>query len=232
MVNLIRAGDEPDFSYEDVSKARVIAPSIAAALQNALLFSKMEHEKGILSSVAELSPRGIVVLDRELRPIYCNHKGKKFCLLLSGIQPEQADEVTAECLHIPSSLLRLCVSLKGQRERSVGFFCGLDTYPGNEKRFRIDCSLPWQYEQKAHLPYFLISIKEMDKICVDGEEMLKGKYHLTKREMDVVEYVAEGLSNKEIAQKLYISHFTVDSHLKKIFEKTGVRNRTELAANL
>jgi DNA-binding NarL/FixJ family response regulator len=43
---------------------------------------------------------------------------------------------------------------------------------------------------------------------------------------------AEGLSNREIAQKLYLSHRTVGSHLYRIYPKLGINSRWELSAVL
>jgi len=55
---------------------------------------------------------------------------------------------------------------------------------------------------------------------------------LTKREQEVARYVAEGMSNKEMAEKMYVSLRTVKAHLGSIYDKTGVRNRLELGLNL
>ena len=55
------------------------------------------------------------------------------------------------------------------------------------------------------------------------------KYDLTDREIDITQYISMGLTNDEIAKRLSISKFTVQRHLQNIFEKTGARNRTELA---
>ncbi len=51
-------------------------------------------------------------------------------------------------------------------------------------------------------------------------------YRLTPREMEVLQEVAHGLSNKEIAHKLFISEKTVKNHLTNIFQKCGVSDRT------
>ena len=55
---------------------------------------------------------------------------------------------------------------------------------------------------------------------------------LTAREREVLQAVADGLTNREIADQLWISPHTVRTHLQHIFEKLDVRTRTEAAALL
>lgn len=52
---------------------------------------------------------------------------------------------------------------------------------------------------------------------------------LTEREREIVELVAQGLSNAQIAEKLYISNGTVRNHISTILEKTGLEHRTQIA---
>ena len=52
---------------------------------------------------------------------------------------------------------------------------------------------------------------------------------LTARELDVVRLVVEGGSNDEIGLKLGIAPRTVETHLRRVFERLGVASRTELA---
>ncbi|WP_376747366.1 response regulator [Brevibacillus reuszeri] len=51
----------------------------------------------------------------------------------------------------------------------------------------------------------------------------------TERELDVMEHIAKGLSNKEIAKKLFISEGTVANYITAIFNKTGLEHRTQIA---
>lgn len=51
--------------------------------------------------------------------------------------------------------------------------------------------------------------------------------HLSKREIDIIKLAAEGMTNKDIADKLHLSSRTVEGHLRTIFNKLGVGSRTE-----
>ena len=57
-------------------------------------------------------------------------------------------------------------------------------------------------------------------------------YHLTEREREVTRLVARGLATDAIAARLYLSPWTVQDHLKAIFEKVGVTTRGELVARV
>jgi DNA-binding CsgD family transcriptional regulator len=55
---------------------------------------------------------------------------------------------------------------------------------------------------------------------------------LTPQELQIAELAAEGLSNREIGERLYLSHRTVGSHLYRLFPKLGVTSRTQLRGAL
>jgi pimeloyl-ACP methyl ester carboxylesterase/DNA-binding CsgD family transcriptional regulator len=59
---------------------------------------------------------------------------------------------------------------------------------------------------------------------------LVGWPSLTDAELPVVRLVAQGLSNRAIAEQLFLSHYTVETHLKHVFAKLGVESRAEPAA--
>ncbi len=64
------------------------------------------------------------------------------------------------------------------------------------------------------------------EVCVKQSEP---NVELTKKELDVMEQVAQGLNNKEIAANLYLSEGTVRNYISTILEKLELRDRTQLA---
>jgi len=63
----------------------------------------------------------------------------------------------------------------------------------------------------------------------DGKPKLKEAVRMTKREREVIILLSEGMSNKEIGQKVRISTYTVKSHIHNIMEKLALHTRLEIA---
>ena len=63
----------------------------------------------------------------------------------------------------------------------------------------------------------------------EADEFDYRKYDISEKEYEVIQLVAEGFSNKEISQKLFLSEGTVRNYLSTILEKLNLRDRTQLA---
>ena len=50
---------------------------------------------------------------------------------------------------------------------------------------------------------------------------------ITPRELEILELIAEGLSNREIAERVHVSENTVKTHLSRVFDKLGAQRRTQ-----
>jgi len=61
-----------------------------------------------------------------------------------------------------------------------------------------------------------------------GDFSNSSQMSLSAREMEIIDLVADGLTNQEIAQRLTISKRTVDNHVSNMFTKTGSKNRVAL----
>ena len=70
----------------------------------------------------------------------------------------------------------------------------------------------------------------IEKVAGEGKVSLIESVRMTKREREVIELIAEGLSNKEIAQQLNNATYTVKSHVHNILEKLALHTRLQVAS--
>lgn len=71
-------------------------------------------------------------------------------------------------------------------------------------------------------------IQKINRSSKNAPSPNHGNEHLSERETDVLQWLAKGHSNKEIAEKLNISIYTVNTHRKNIMDKTGIRSMAGL----
>lgn len=75
-----------------------------------------------------------------------------------------------------------------------------------------------------------------DMTMANGTELLAAASRpalaLSPREQEVALLVAQGLRNREIAERLFISERTVENHIHRVLERNGLRSRAELAARV
>jgi LuxR family transcriptional regulator, maltose regulon positive regulatory protein len=69
--------------------------------------------------------------------------------------------------------------------------------------------------------------KSKQTVASDSSDV---KFYLTNREIQVLRLLWKGGSNKAIARDLFLTENTIETHLRRIYEKLGTRNRTQAAA--
>jgi DNA-binding NarL/FixJ family response regulator len=82
------------------------------------------------------------------------------------------------------------------------------------------------YKVYAGEEYFSLQLKDLLFNNVLSEDT--GMVSLTRREKEVIQLISEGLSNKEIGEKLILSTHTIDSHRKNLLSKFNAKNKAEL----
>lgn len=60
-----------------------------------------------------------------------------------------------------------------------------------------------------------------------ADDTARERLGITRRELEILELVARGLSNREIGETLFVSENTVKTHCSRVFDKLGARRRTE-----
>ena len=59
------------------------------------------------------------------------------------------------------------------------------------------------------------------------DERKRENLGITRRELEILERIAQGMSNREIAEKLYVSENTIKTHSSCVFDKLGAKRRTQ-----
>lgn len=72
-------------------------------------------------------------------------------------------------------------------------------------------------------------ISKIPELMKASQQFDYSKYDITEKELEIITLVAEGMSNKEIANSLFLSEGTVRNYLSGILEKLELRDRTQLA---
>ncbi len=121
----------------------------------------------------------------------------------------------------------LFLSAKGQsQDRVKGLNTGADVYmvkpfEPEELVAQVESSLKQAARIADHRPGRAPESGPKIQVPFDVE--------LTPTELRVVQYVARGMANREIAEELNVSQRTIESHVSNMLGKTGLHNRTELA---
>lgn len=92
------------------------------------------------------------------------------------------------------------------------------------------------YEGAQVLPYqltgSLFSQIVKQEFYVSGLSAINKSVRMTKREQQVIKLIADGLTNKEIAEELHVSIYTVKSHVHNILEKLALNTRIQIAKHI
>ena len=196
---------------------RMNSQLLAAALERDKRFQVLDpvsDARGIIAAVAKEKP-AVVVISAELD----EEKGKGF---------EIARELRA--LHADARVVMLLdASERNQvveafRAGARGVFCRSESLTSLARC--IQCVSDGQiWANSRELRYLLEALGEALPLRVVDT---RGAALLSRREVEVVRCVAEGLSNREIAQRLGLTEHTVKNYLFRIFDKLGVSKRVEV----
>jgi DNA-binding NarL/FixJ family response regulator len=153
---------------------------------------------------------------------------------LALVCSEQPDVLIAP-LELANSELEALELLGRARERRRGL--RLVVFASRDDGFHLSAAASVRAE--AYLPTTVTAAKVVEtvKACLSGERSpaLNGDVAspaLTQRELEIVSLAARGYTNAQIAQRLWVTRWTVKYHLANAYKKLGVTNRTQAARRL
>jgi DNA-binding CsgD family transcriptional regulator/GAF domain-containing protein len=219
LVGLMRAKDAEPFSQRDVQKAALCSSAIANALDRALETEEIfQHDRHVASAVSALTGVGLAILDERLRLVYCTREARDLLDRLAG--RDAAGELPPPVRRAAASLQRQVASSPVESREALEVSERFDVQGPP-----IDARLRCLNVARGAVRYVMTLKRAPDSICETGRLLELG---LTKREADIAQLVVGGLRNADIADRLCVSINTVQTHLRSIFVKLGVRNRASL----
>lgn len=217
-IGIHRSSEYDDFTQKDLDILKLARPHLSNVAK--VFCDNKPSENNFLSSIpflSNLKDLGICIWDFDLKLLESN-------LEENTIVPIKHKE------ELIRSLITLC---KGLRENIIR-----KSYsPEIESRMKSKISIG-DKSYFADVAHSNISNKDKGRfiaIVYDYAVILsyklsdiKDKYGLTDRESEIMQYLMDGLSNQEIASKLYISMPTVKKHLTSVYHKMGISGKSQM----
>jgi DNA-binding CsgD family transcriptional regulator len=201
---IYRAGDTGPFTEEDERNAAMLSKPLARLIRIALL----KQAAAVPASIDE--PPGVVVLDA---------RGE-----VEAMSPScrpWLDDISAN-ESVPATIRSLAIRAASENQGTLSI-----AVPRRSGGWLRVHAIPLRAESKETVS---IIIEPARPAVIP--DTVASVYGFTPRECDVITWMARGLSSKEIASHLGISTFTVNDHIKAVFQKTGVQSRQQLVAAL
>jgi DNA-binding CsgD family transcriptional regulator/PAS domain-containing protein len=228
-ISISRSSKQPYFNHTDVQKAEFLLPYLINTFEATMFFSKINGERKAFEQWLESRPEGIILLDTKLQPVFYNNKARQMSRPLSEIKSESLIKYQNADITLPQSIAEDCQRLADSRDSNQSLPNNRIINTKNGDRYYIRYTLINQLCQEILLPYFIIHMNDLTNKTDEPGVVLLKNYGLSEQEEKIAQYTGQGLTNKEIGKKLGISQFTVQSHLRNIFEKTGIKRRSQLA---
>ncbi len=209
-----------DFTEEDLALARILAPHVTAAIDRIHLADENRKNSYIIDFLSvDVFNRGLLILNKDYDLEMANTRAIDILTDVPGFMPILSmvpDAVTDACREFlvkygrDNTTNRIEFSIPGQEPELRGYVRIKDT--------------------GDHHLMFLAFINPEQQIAINSEQLKR--FRLTKRETEIARSVANGKTNPQIADALFVSVRTVQNHLRSIYGKVGVRNRTSLIKQL
>jgi len=224
LIGFHRPKNAPAFSDREVALAELMSPHIVAANQKVRVRDMVDEREQLIETLAlDTLYDSIILLDDTLTPTFMSKDASELLKGAAGYSAFPAHKQTM----MPPSLTERCKKLARAIEASnaidelqnFDLQLGLNSAP-------ISVSVrPIKYGSQGLR--FMVCLKTKDTEPSLSNNSVK-RFGLTTRQTDIAQLVGVGLTNADIAGKLCISTRTVENHLRTIYEKAGVNNRTSL----
>jgi len=203
------------------------------AVAGKLLIRQGEGQsKDLLEVVSKRSYPGILVFDHRENLVLSNPVALDILTQLSGSRDLSLKSDAG--ITIPKEIYNLCRSLKKNisphyriLSASLPSQAALCSTQGVTYCYR-GSFLRASSDSVGDTFHIVIMIETMLQRLDPDTDTFKKRFELTDRQMEIVDRLLSGCSNKEIASRLYVCEDTIKGHLRQIMQRLGVHSRAEI----
>ena len=228
-----------DFTDRELEIMAILRHHFSMAIENSLRFEDLTRGGTLAQKVYRDITDAVIVLNNEMEITYTNQQAEKqleglgkipgeyqafFAALRSGClsikdkyaqTEENKDHIESVSVHVYGGMAKISLipASEMMASDSFEFLVVFSSADAARTSARVERNIFNEPDVEANAKYFFTAL---------------GKhYSLTKREIEIIGLVIEGLENRDIAERLHISLFTVKSHLQNGYAKLGIKNRQE-----
>lgn len=230
-ISALRERSRADFTNREAALMSQLAPHLAAGLKAAALCAPV----ALRAPVSTGTPTGadtpggpaVLVLDHRGRVTHYTPMAEYWLRRLTDLKPGwQEGQALPEVVWAVVGMLRRGLRPQTERDRTLVPRIRVRTTTGEWVQLQAALSeAPDRQSGETVIVMEPVGPREVTWLRLTA-------HGLSPREQEVVEWVARGASTAQIAQALFITEYTVQDHLKHIFDKVGVRNRRALVQHL
>jgi DNA-binding CsgD family transcriptional regulator len=212
---MMRRADQSDFTRAEAAVMAAVIPAFqSAARRHARIQASLAKGKMLETVVETLIGEPVMVFDQQGRPIWRSDRARKVGCSAGPLSMKLSDEARR---------LAAAAQREGNGRASK---MGLKL-PHNDGPSIASADLLIAPGARGN-PYVIARLREGKSDSVKLG-MLADQYDLTPTETAVLGQIAEGLSNKEIAERQRVSLETARTHVHRVLQKLGVPTRTRAA---
>lgn len=220
-INFARAMADRPFTAADLREATVVAEQLGLAVERALRYERTCARTAMFEAAFDRMPQAVVVTDLDGNLRYANRAATRPAAGPAGTGPPAAGPAS------PGPAGGAGESLLAQASPQIAV--ALAAFRDRQQRVSVSAGGTAQVIVKSvrlpgDPPAVLTIIYPADK---EGAGLPLWNL-LSPREQQIADWVSQGLTTKQIAQRAVVTENTVKQHLKRIFAKTDSANRAEL----
>jgi len=221
VMGIHRSRKRQRFSSEDVAVLELLTPLVGNHLERML-------GTRVLAALPHAEAEGLILCDPQGRVLYCNDIARTLC---RSISPLGAVSPLVE--RVPrrgdASAPPQCIPDAAPGTAELAAFVGYAISDPELLATRCGLDVSTRSVSLGTHEALLVVLGDHDQLGPQRAEVLQQRFALTAREIQVLEAMIAGATNKEIATALFVAECTVKKHMQSISAKVGARTRTGVA---